>query len=73
MIHFSGEETKPELWGFVEYFLNQFIYVCKFKSSDSKLESKCLEMSKDLRKEFDWLPSLIIENLKLKLIQQAVI
>ncbi len=68
---FSGEETEPDAWGFVEYLLNQFAYVCKFMLSKEK-EPNCLETTKGLRKEFDWLPSLIVDNLKLKLSQQVV-
>jgi hypothetical protein len=56
-----GKDSKPDRWGFVETLLNQFVYNCLFSSEQLRLENRCLNLSKNLSSEFDWLPDFIAD------------
>ncbi len=62
-----GKDSKPDRWGFVETLLNQFVYNCLFPSEQLKLENRCLNLSKNLSSEFEWLPDIIANHILGKL------
>jgi len=53
---------QPDSWGFLETFLNEFVFTCYYKDED-KTADLCLQKSKRSREEFGWVLNSVIDNL----------
>ena len=70
--YFSGQNMQPDSWGFLETFLNEFVFTCYYKDDD-QTANLCLEKSKRIREEFGWVLNSTIDDLVMKMTTVMVI